>query len=60
MRNFRDLGASAKRKESQPSFSSRKKQKTSVSHGSRGQDCGHQGKGQGQLSKGEGHFRTPT
>ena len=45
MQSIRDLGASAKRKESQPSSSSRKKQKTSVSHGSRGQGRGHQGQG---------------
>ena len=35
--NIRDMGASAKRKENRSSFSSRKKQKTSVSHGSQGQ-----------------------
>ena len=32
----RDTGASGKRKESQPSSSSRKKQKTYASHGSQG------------------------
>ena len=36
-RSIRDMGASAKRKENQSSFSSRKKQKTSILHGSHGQ-----------------------
>ena len=36
MRSIQDLSASDKTKESQPSSSYRKKQKTSVSHGSRG------------------------
>ena len=36
-RSIRDMDASAKRKENQSSFSSRKKQKTSISHGSKGQ-----------------------
>ena len=36
-RSIRDMGASAKRKENQSCSSSRKKHKTSVSHGSRGQ-----------------------
>ena len=36
-RNIRDMDASVKKKENQSSFSSRKKQKTSVSHGSQGQ-----------------------
>ena len=60
VRSIRDLGASAKRKESQPFSSSRKKQKTFFSHGSRGQGRGYQGYGQGQLSRGWGHFRTPS
>ena len=48
MRSNRDLGASVKRKESQPSSSSKKKQKTSVSHKSQGQGRGYQSQGQGQ------------
>ena len=40
-RNIRDMGASAKRKENQSSYSSRKKQKTYSSHGSYGQGRGH-------------------
>ena len=36
IRSIRDMGASVKRKETQSSSSSRKKQKTSVSHGSQG------------------------
>ena len=44
VRRIRDLGASAKRKESQPS-SSFKKQKTSVLHGSQGQGRRHQSQG---------------
>ena len=43
VRSIRDLGASAKRKESQPS-SSFKKQKTSLLHESQGQGRSHQGK----------------
>ena len=35
--SIQDMGASTKRKENQSSFSSRKKQKTFVSHGSQGQ-----------------------
>ena len=60
VRSIRDLGASAKRKESQPSSSFGKKQKTSVSRRSRGQGRGHQGQGQGQSSRGGGHFRAPS
>ena len=37
----KDTGASDKRKESQPSSSSRKKQKTSSSHGTQGHGRGH-------------------
>ena len=37
----KDTGASDKRKESQPSSSSKKKQKTSALHGSQGQGRGH-------------------
>ena len=36
-RSIRDMGASTKRKENQSSFSSRKKQETSVYHGDQGQ-----------------------
>ena len=39
----KDTGTSDTRKKSQYSSSSRKKQKTSASHGSQGQGCGHQG-----------------
>ena len=41
VQSIRDLDASAKRKESQPSSSSRKKQKTSILHRSRGQGRDH-------------------
>ena len=42
----KDTGANAKRKENQPSSSSRKKQKTSVSYGFQGRGCDQ---GQGRV-----------
>ena len=47
-RSIRDAVASKKRKESLSSYGSGKKQRTSVSQGSLGQDQGHQGQGQGE------------
>ena len=59
VRSIWDLGASAKRKESQPS-SSFKKQKTSVLQGSQGQGRSHQGQGQCQSSRDGEHFKAPS
>ena len=56
----KDMGASDKRKESQPSSSFRKKQKTSASHESQGLGRGHQGQGQGQSFRGGRHFSAPS
>ena len=42
---IKDTSACAKRKENQSSFSSRKKQKTSVSYGFQGLSRGYQGQG---------------
>ena len=50
-RTIRDTGASDKRKEGQPSSSSRKKLKASSSQGFHGQGCGYQG---------QGHIRAPS
>ena len=57
--SIQDMGASAKRKENQSSYGSRKKQKTFASHGSLRQGRGHQGQGQGQSFRGGRHFRAP-
>ena len=56
----KDMGASDKRKESQPSSSFKKKQKTSASHESQGLGRGHQGQGQGQSFRGGRHFSAPS
>ena len=45
LRSIRDTGAGDKRKEGQPSSSSRKKQKASSSQGFQGQGHGYQGQG---------------
>ena len=47
-----------KRKEGQPSSSSRKRQRTSVSRGSQGQGRGYQSQGQGRGYKGQGQGRS--
>ena len=47
MRGIRDTGASEKRKEDQPSLSSRKKQRTSIPQGHPIQGRDYQGQGQG-------------
>ena len=44
-RSIRDAGVSGKRKEDQPSSSSRKKQKTSIPRGFQGQGRSHQSQG---------------
>ena len=46
----KDTGASAKRKENQSSFSSRKKPKTFVSSGFQGRGRGYQGQGRVKAS----------
>ena len=48
-RSIRDVGASEKRKESQPSSSSRKKQRTSASRGFQGQCRCYQGRATSQA-----------
>ena len=49
-RSIRDVGASGKRKEDQPSFSSGKKHKTFIPRGFQGRSRGYQGQGQIKAS----------
>ena len=49
-RSIRDAGASEKRKEDQPSLSSKKKQRTSIPRGHSVQGRSYQGQGQGRDS----------
>ena len=60
IRGIQDMGAGTKRKENPSSSNPGKKQKTSVLHRVWGQGRGHQGQGQGKLSRYGEHFRTPT
>ena len=56
----KDAGASSRRKEGQPSSSSKKRQKTYASHGPQEQDCDHWGQGEGLSSRGGRHFGDPS
>ena len=63
-KSIRDAGASGKRKESQPSSNTRKKQRTSTPQQFQGQGRGYQGQGQGRATSQTGpmtcyHYHQP-